>query len=666
MGPGRSATTTRTEWKRRAVAATAAGALTLATGAGGATYYVSDCAAGAAATCVPGSDANAGDAPGAPWRTFDKARARFKTLAAGDRILFARGGSFTTAGSQPLDAWSNADARPSNPVVVGAYTPPWAAGGEGRPIVTNPTGGIFVLQRPSSAAVTAGVVFQDLVLRGGGVDEGFFFYRGVRDVVLDNLLVEGFEIGVYLATPVVPADSNDRVALRNSRIIDNSAQGWLGSGAGVVIENNDFENNGFAEAVFDHNLYVGGIGADVVIRNNRLYRSTMVAGKCQGVSLVIHGYNPRLLVEGNTVVEDAGAAGGGCWGIQIDAVNDRPETYAGSVVRGNRIVDAGNVAIAIANCPDCVIENNVVVHRQPYGVRAILVADGNRAPDDAATTHVTVRNNSIYTTASESLGITLGEEGTRHVIVSNAILYGGSGGSFTCLSVGLPAASYEAIDHNLCFMPAATSKRWAESLPFSSDPLVAWQSASPFDDHSRMVDPQFTNAPGGGLTIGGAASPLVGAGHPTLSASLDFAGAVRPVAPAIGAFERSTTGAASFHTLVPCRLLDTRDAAGPFGGPPLGAGRSRSFDLAGRCGVPADAVALSLNLTVVGASAAGVLRAYAAEDGVPGTTALSFTAGATRANNAVVKLSVAGTGSLTLRAEGGTVHVLADVNGYFQ
>jgi hypothetical protein len=654
---------------RRAPSATALVVcfLALAGRAAGTIYYISDCAAGAAPSCVAGNDANSGTSQALPWKTFDKARGRFKTLAAGDQLLFARGGSFTTAGSQPLEAWVNANGSAANPIVVGAYTPAWAIGGEGRPIVTNATGGIFVFQRVSPGVLTQGVVVRDLALRGGDVDEGVWFYRGVRDVVLDNLLIDGFELGVYLATPVTPADSNDAITLRNSRVINNSGQGWLGSGAGVVIENNDFENNGFAEAVFNHNLYVGGIGSDVVIRGNRLFRSTMVGGECRGVSLVIHGYNPRLLVENNTVVEELGAAGGGCWGIQINAVNARPETFAGSIVRGNKVIDAGNAAIVVANCPDCVIENNVVVHRQAFSVRGILIADGVLAPDDAATTNVTVRNNSIYTTASESLGITLGEEGVSHSIVSNAIVYGGNGGYFTCLSVGLPEGSYEAIDYNLCHMPGATFKRWAEGVPYSNDPLVAWQSASPYDDNSRLADPQFSNPAGGDLTFGSSGSPLQSAGHPTLSALRDANGALRPSPPAIGAYERLTaTAGTRFYTLVPCRLLDTRDVAGPFGGPQLAPGVSRTFDLAGRCGIPADARAVSLNVTVVGAATSGLLRGYAFEEGVPGTWVSTFTAGVTRANNAVVKVASGVRAALTLRSEGAGVHVLADVNGYFR
>ncbi len=53
-----------------------------------------------------------------------------------------------------------------------------------------------------------------------------------------------------------------------------------------------------------------------------------------------------------------------------------------------------------------------------------------------------------------------------------------------------------------------------------------------------------------------------------------------------------------FYLLPPCRLLDTREANGPFGGPPLQANAVRVFPVVGRCGVPSEARALSANVTV--------------------------------------------------------------------
>jgi hypothetical protein len=126
--------------------------------------------------------------------------------------------------------------------------------------------------------------------------------------------------------------------------------------------------------------------------------------------------------------------------------------------------------------------------------------------------------------------------------------------------------------------------------------------------------------------------------------------------------------AADFYTLPPCRLIDTRNAAGPLGGPALAAGAPRSFDLAGHCGVPATAKAISVNVTAVSPSAAGYVVAYAGGGAAPVASLLNFASGQTRANNAIVPVSQDGNGTLAARASlaSGTVQLVVDVNGYFQ
>ena len=52
--------------------------------------------------------------------------------------------------------------------------------------------------------------------------------------------------------------------------------------------------------------------------------------------------------------------------------------------------------------------------------------------------------------------------------------------------------------------------------------------------------------------------------------------------------------------VTPCRIVDTRWPAGPFGGPEMDAGATRAFDIPqSACGIPSTAVAYSLNVTVV-------------------------------------------------------------------
>jgi IPT/TIG domain-containing protein len=122
----------------------------------------------------------------------------------------------------------------------------------------------------------------------------------------------------------------------------------------------------------------------------------------------------------------------------------------------------------------------------------------------------------------------------------------------------------------------------------------------------------------------------------------------------------------SFYTLIPCRVLDTRSPNGPLGGPALSANVDRLFTLIGQCGIPAGARTLSLNVTVTSATNPGTLQLFAGGSPAPGTTAISYRAGQTRANNAMVTLG--GSGDLVIQADqvAGTVNVILDVNGYFQ
>jgi hypothetical protein len=125
--------------------------------------------------------------------------------------------------------------------------------------------------------------------------------------------------------------------------------------------------------------------------------------------------------------------------------------------------------------------------------------------------------------------------------------------------------------------------------------------------------------------------------------------------------------ASHFYTLTPCRLLDTRAASGPLGGPSFQPGSYRPFASAGVCGIPADAKSLSVNLTAIGGSATGDLRFFPGSRPIALTSAINFAAGQVRSNNAVVALSKDGTGTFTVQLDSsGTLDLVVDVNGYFK
>ena len=121
----------------------------------------------------------------------------------------------------------------------------------------------------------------------------------------------------------------------------------------------------------------------------------------------------------------------------------------------------------------------------------------------------------------------------------------------------------------------------------------------------------------------------------------------------------------SFYTLTPCRILDTRDPNGPYGGPALAASSTRVFTIANQCGVPPTAKSVSVNVTVTQPTAPGHLILFPGGT-PPSVSTINFRTGQTRANNAIVPLSATGTVSVTDGQTSGTTHFILDVNGYFQ
>jgi hypothetical protein len=125
-----------------------------------------------------------------------------------------------------------------------------------------------------------------------------------------------------------------------------------------------------------------------------------------------------------------------------------------------------------------------------------------------------------------------------------------------------------------------------------------------------------------------------------------------------------------FYPLTPCRVLDTRNATGPLGGPVLAARATRSFTVLttpSTCAIPSNAKTLSVNLTITGPTATGELRVFPGNLPLPATSAISFNAGQTRANNAHVLLATDGTGSFKVQNNStGTVHLIVDINGFYR
>lgn len=127
--------------------------------------------------------------------------------------------------------------------------------------------------------------------------------------------------------------------------------------------------------------------------------------------------------------------------------------------------------------------------------------------------------------------------------------------------------------------------------------------------------------------------------------------------------------ASRYYVIAPCRLFDTRNATGADAAAPvLAASSTRTFDVTGRCGVPDSALSLTVNVTVTGPGATGELRLFPG-NGIspnPPTSTISFAAGKTRANNAIVRMSTDGNATIKVQnVSASTVHFIFDVSGYF-
>jgi hypothetical protein len=72
-------------------------------------------------------------------------------------------------------------------------------------------------------------------------------------------------------------------------------------------------------------------------------------------------------------------------------------------------------------------------------------------------------------------------------------------------------------------------------------------------------------------------------------------------------------------------------------------------------------------VTVTGVAADGDLRVFPADGILPTATVISFRAGQTRANNAMLLLSADGAGSVTVHNDAsGPLDLIVDVSGYFE
>lgn len=535
----------------------------------GTAHYFCDCAttgtAGLPPTgqrpqagCTVGSDAASGLSPATAKRTYAAAQALFSSLGPDDRILFCNGGAFddSTAGST---SWVNTGVSAAHPIIVGTYDAAWGGNGV-RPVILNALG-VYAFNLTGSDSPKGGYVFAGLDIEGIGQNaaacanspscgpnpcpmEAFFVYNQVNDVSICDVKMAWHCIGMEMAGGNNSTDDNQRFTIRNSVIVNNDAQGFLGSGSSLLIDRSFFDYNGKKDANLDHHIYFSsGISTGCVISNNELYRNSPVGGGgCAGVALVTHGIFDGLTIVQNWIHEPHGTALGGCYGIGIMPGYTSAEMFAHTFVQRNFIQDMGGSAVEMEACHNCTVEGNIITAASDSAMEAVTLTGGSVGTGDWTNDTIAVQGNTAY-----GAGVQFRESDTAaNISFGDNVTQRTESGTVNLFDHQLSTASYTRMDRNWGYAPSAGTVRWnatgAQSLP-------TWRSGTGFDTNSTVgTDPKFTGptVTGTMTSIGAALKPqassgLVGAGSSTYVTTSDFSGATRSNPPSIGAMELGTT-----------------------------------------------------------------------------------------------------------------------------
>ena len=171
-----------------------------------------------------------------------------------------------------------------------------------------------------------------------------------------------------------------------------------------------------------------------------------------------------------------------------------------------------------------------------------------------------------------------------------------------------------------------------------------------------------------GQTIANQVTVKLGEGANAGKISIFNAGGIVNVIIDVNGYYDPTAGD-GFTSLAPTRVIDSRPPptrVGPLG--PWAGGVTQNVQIGGNGGVPTDADAVVLNVTVTGGTVNGdYLSIWPTGATQPTVSSLNFDAGVSIPNAVTVKLGTAANlGKISIFNAGGNVNVILDVAGYFK
>ncbi|MBZ5521076.1 MAG: DUF11 domain-containing protein [Acidobacteriia bacterium] len=278
---------------------------------------------------------------------------------------------------------------------------------------------------------------------------------------------------------------------------------------------------------------------------------------------------------------------------------------------------------------------------QPLVNNTVSVSGGGDVNSHSTNDPTIINLPDLAITASHSGDFTAGQAGAFTLTVSNAGTVATAGGTVTVddfLPGGLTASSASGTDWNCslltgppaqvnCTRPAGVLNQNGSYPPITLNVAVAPDAASP-----------LTNV-----------ADVFGIGESNFANN--------------SALDSTVIAGFRFVPVTPCRIADTRNANGPFGGPFLSGNTTRGFTIPNSaCSIPATAQAYSLNVTVVPKGTLGFLTMFPCGQPLPLASTLNSVDGRVKAGAAIIP---AGTGGAVCAFPTNDTELVLDINGYF-
>ncbi len=487
--------------------------------------------------CQPGNDESTGLLPGEAWRTLDRVRvaAERGELPGGVVVRLCQGGRFEGGLAIGTDWMCTAE----TPCEISRYSTP--AHPLTLPILT---GGLRIdgAQDPDRGGYlqVGGIEFV-----AGDQEPAVTIAHGVREVLLDSIVVTGRSAGIVVGDPEAGVCDGgncprpENITIRNTNISYSRGSAIWADGQRIQIQDNEILNNGLGNAP---QIYIacnnGPCEAVEIGRNNITIEDEPGAQSCSDPQILVQGMTTNTRILDNRIRVLATNTSFGCSGVRFSRGTLMTD-FRDAVIARNLIVNPQDYGIALSSCMDCLVENNAISQNRDSFAIAINAPVRRGGGEHRDLEALTVRHNSIFMSSQirgTSIAIKVSGNGRGHRLTGNAIVNLSQAFTTCCFDQARDVTIYAEHDANVCLLSEDNAfANWA--IGFRS--LAAWQMSTGYDERSVEGAPGFADAgpPVADFRILSPEALVVNRSLQRYAPSGDLLGTERDELPDTGAFE---------------------------------------------------------------------------------------------------------------------------------